>query len=407
MIDINEISKAKPAILVLANYYLPGYAAGGPIRSISSITENLGDEFDFYIITSNHDLNCQIPYPGILSDKWNRIGKASVYHVPDGIRSLATIAGILRKTPYDMMYLNSFFSSKFSIWPLFLAKCRIAPGKPVLLAPRGEFSDAALGLKAFKKRLYRAVSSLVGLYDHVFWHASTPSEKSDIARNYGVGSESILTSRVLVASDMVAVSQSSADSVAQTEAEQGQKALRVCFLSRISPMKNLQFALQVLQGVRSNVVFTIHGPKEDPEYWALCQQAIDRLPANVSVHYAGPVDSDKVVEAIAAHDLLFVPTLGENFGHVFIESWSAGVPVLISDRTPWRELYSQNLGWDLPLGDVQPFIDALHEAAGWASEKRLQVRSACRTMANSIIFDAKAIESNRNLFLTVLGKSQS
>jgi glycosyltransferase involved in cell wall biosynthesis len=397
----------RKSVMVLCGFYLPGYIAGGPIRSISSITENLGDEFDFHIITSNHDLNSETPYPEIQSDQWNRIGKAAVYYVPDGIRSLATIAGILRKTPYDMLYLNSFFSPKYSIWPLLLAKCRILPVKPVLLAPRGEFSDAALGLKAFKKRLYRAVSSLAGLYDQVFWHASTPSEKSDIARNFGVGSEAILTSRVLVASDMVAMNQSTSDAMAQTEAGQGQNALRVCFLSRISPMKNLQFALQVLQGVRSNIVLTIHGPKEDPEYWGLCQQAIDRLPAHISVHYAGPVDSDKVVEAIAAHDLLFVPTLGENFGHVFIESWSAGVPVLISDRTPWRDLFNQNLGWDLPLGDVQPFIDALHEAAGWSDEMRLQVRSACRTMANDIIFDAKAIESNRNLFLTVLGKSQS
>ena len=401
------IGNAKQVILVFADYYLPGYKAGGPIRSIANIIDNLGDEFDFHIITSDHDLNSETPYPGIQSNQWNRIGKATVYYVPDRICSLATIAGILRKTPYDMLYLNSFFSPKYSIWPLLLAKCRILPRKPVLLAPRGEFSDAALGLKAFKKRLYLAVSSLVGLYHQVIWQASTLSEKSDMVRNFGIGNAIILTSRVLVASDMIGLNPSTVDAMPQTEARKGQNTLRVVFLSRISPMKNLQFALQVLQAVRSNVFLTIHGPKEGPEYWDLCQQAIDRLPTHVSVHYAGPVDSDKVVEAIAAHDLLFVPTLGENFGHVFIESWSAGVPVLISDRTPWRDLYSQNLGWDLPLGDVQPFIDALHEAARWSDEKRLQVRSACRTIANSIISDAKAIESNRNMFLTILGKLQS
>ena len=34
------------------------------------------------------------------------------------------------------------------------------------------------------------------------------------------------------------------------------------------------------------------------------------------------------------YDLLFLPTKGENFGHVILESMSAGTPVLISDTTP-------------------------------------------------------------------------
>jgi glycosyltransferase involved in cell wall biosynthesis len=394
----------RKSVMVLCGFYLPGFVAGGPIRSISSMIENLCDEFDFHVITSNHDLNSAIPYENIASGQWNRIGKANVFYLPDGVGSLFRIARLLRDTHHDMLYLNSFFSPKYTIWPLLLSKLHLIARKPTLLASRGEFSDGALGLKAFKKYIYRKVSTVIGLYDHIFWHASTPAEKSDIIRNHGVGSESILTSRVLVASDMATANVVKDHGSDYFKVQQSDTAIRICFLSRISPMKNLEFAIKVLSEVDVPVIFTIYGPKENLGYWSQCQAVIEQLPANISVQYAGPVDSDAVVETIAKHDLLFVPTLGENFGHVFIESWSAGVPVLISDRTPWRNLASQNIGWDLSLDNVKPFIAAIQEAVDWSPEKRLQVSEACRTMAQGIIFDDSAIESNRNLFLTVLEK---
>ena len=52
---------------------------------------------------------------------------------------------------------------------------------------------------------------------------------------------------------------------------------------------------------------------------------------------------------MAANDLFFLPTRGENFGHVIAEALSVGTPVLISDQTPWRKLAAVGLGHDLPL----------------------------------------------------------
>lgn len=398
------MSSPKNSVMIFCGYYLPGFVAGGPIRSISSIAENLGDEFDFNIVTSDHDLNAKVIYEEILPGSWNRVGKASVYYLPAGIRSFLTIAKILRKTPYDMLYLNSFFSIKFTIWPLLLARFRLVPHKPVLLAPRGEFSEAALGLKSMRKRIFRKISSVLGIYARIYWHASTSAERTDIARNYGVGKESILTSRVLVASDMAAIRSDDEVLPAAAPDSGSEGGIRVCFLSRIAPMKNLEFALRVLANVEIPVILNIYGPREDASYWDSCQKAIDGLPRHITVHYGGPVDADKVVETISRHDLLILPTLGENFGHVFVEAWSAGVPVLASDRTPWRGLSDQNLGWDLPLDDQQPFVDAIHQAAKWSAEERSRIRSTCKRFAQEIISDTKAIESNRNLFLTVMGK---
>ncbi len=54
-----------------------------------------------------------------------------------------------------------------------------------------------------------------------------------------------------------------------------------------------------------------------------------------------------------------MPSLTENFSYTVLESLQAGIPVLISDQTPWRDLEAQGIGWDLDLVTRQPWLDAL------------------------------------------------
>ena len=55
--------------------------------------------------------------------------------------------------------------------------------------------------------------------------------------------------------------------------------------------------------------------------------------------------------------------MGENYGHAIIESLLADVPVLITDRTPWRNLEAEGLGLDAVLGDKRTFVDYLTKIA--------------------------------------------
>src|SRR5438132_620616 len=50
--------------------------------------------------------------------------------------------------------------------------------------------------------------------------------------------------------------------------------------------------------------------------------------------YCGPIPHEQVAGVLSDNDLLYLPTLGENFGHIIVESFAAGCPVLISDCTP-------------------------------------------------------------------------
>ena len=71
----------KRVILCFVGHYLPGYRSGGPIRSISNLVENLGDEFKIHIICSDRDLSDKEPYANINTNTWKTVGKAKVFYV--------------------------------------------------------------------------------------------------------------------------------------------------------------------------------------------------------------------------------------------------------------------------------------------------------------------------------------
>lgn len=175
------------------------------------------------------------------------------------------------------------------------------------------------------------------------------------------------------------------------------KFVRLFFLSRISPKKNLDFALQVLGKVESTLVFDVYGPIEDKVYWQTCLDLIEKLPSNIVVNYCGAVTPDQVADVFSGYDLFFFPTRGENYGHVIAESLSAGTPVLLSDQTPWQTLENDKLGWDLPL-DLELFARKIEEVAAMDAESRLSWRQEVAVNSVSKINNEQDIADNIALF---------
>jgi glycosyltransferase involved in cell wall biosynthesis len=65
---------------------------------------------------------------------------------------------------------------------------------------------------------------------------------------------------------------------------------------------------------------------------------------------------------------VFLPSRGENFGHVILESFMAGRTVIISDQTPWRKLQELGVGWDLSLEKTEEFSQVIIELAFMESD---------------------------------------
>jgi len=380
----------KITILTFIAYYLPGYKSGGPIRTIANMVDRLGDEFQFKIITADRDFDDMKPYPKLKIDGWNRVGKADVFYMSPKMRALRGFKKILCSTECDVIYLNSFFSPHFSIKPLLLRRLQLIPDKPLILAMRGEFSPGALGLKSLKKRVYLLVAKAFGLYRGVVWQASSEHEEADIRQWFGRGVP------VVVAPNLPPVIHSADELPPKSKKTKG--CLKIIFLSRISRMKNLDRALKMLNGLNGQVQFDIYGPMEDKEYWAECEQIISNLPENINVRYRGAVTHEQVGAIMREHDLFFLPTLGENFGHVILEALCAGCPVLISDQTPWRCLEEKGVGWDLPFDRSELCRDALQKCVDMDNEEYVKWSKRARTYGLQVTKDDGTVEKNRQLF---------
>ena len=51
------MKKDKLDVLICIDWFLPAFKAGGPIQSVSNLVEYLKDEFNFWIFTSNTDID--------------------------------------------------------------------------------------------------------------------------------------------------------------------------------------------------------------------------------------------------------------------------------------------------------------------------------------------------------------
>ncbi|MCC7220398.1 MAG: glycosyltransferase family 4 protein [Candidatus Contendobacter sp.] len=390
----------KPIILTFVRYYLPGYKAGGPIRTIANMVDQIGDHFDFKIIAMDRDFGDAEPYPNITVDAWNRVGKAEVFYVKPGLLWLNRLVKLISTTPHDILYLNSAFNPIFTLWPLLNRRLGWIPSRPVIIAPRGEFSEGALVFKQWKKTLFIMVAKILNFYQNVIWHASSDYEKNDILRVMGCHSKNIFIvenpSKVITAPDLPSQKK---NMVMDANLTRQKNQLRVVFLSRISPKKNLDFALRVFKYVAAPVDFNIYGPREDPSYWRQCESLIAALPDFIRVTYRGEVPHSEVAGIMAAHDLFFLPTRGENYGHVIAEALSAGTPVLIADTTAWRNLEQAGVGWDLPLGAEQPYAERIDYCAGLNVAAYQDWRDRVRCFAKQRLIDPQIVEANRKLFI--------
>jgi glycosyltransferase involved in cell wall biosynthesis len=380
-------------ILVFLPYYKPSIKSGGPVKSIYNLVSQLSDEFKFYIVTSDRDIGDKKPYKNIKINEWTAFEGAEVLYINKKDLTFYKIYKILKEDCYDALYLNSFFSIEFSIKPVTVLRFMYFHDIPIVLAARGEFSAGALALKKVKKKAFIWFSEKIDLHRKVMWHASTLLEKNDIMLVKNVSTESILIARNLPTPI------SKIKGFPGSNTERKERVLRIIFLSRISPKKNLDYALNILKNIKSKVVFDIFGPIESSTYWNLCLKVINKMPINVTVNYCGSIDPDEVGGIFSSYDLFFFPTLGENYGHVIAESLSVGTKVLISDQTPWRSLERDNLGWDFPLSDKQKFsctIESLSEQYNFKSDNS---RKEIANVAYGRIFNSKDISDNKSLFL--------
>lgn len=345
----------KNNILILNTYYLPGFKGGGPVKSIKNIVSNLDSKFNFYIITSDRDLNDDYPYSDIEVNQWIQKDGYKICYINTKKIGFKMYRDLINSVNFTHIYLNGFFSPHFTIKPLILKKLGLLKCNSFIISPRGDFSPGHLKIKWLKKNSYILLAKCLSLYtgSGITWQSTSEIETQHIISLYK-------NANIKLASNLPYEREVKNININKIK-EKGK--LKLAFISRIVTKKNLLFALECLKEIQgSEIEFYIYGPKEDMVYWEKCESIIKEINNNnIKVRYMGEIIQEDVIKELSAYHGFLFPTFGENYGHVIVEAMLAGCVPIISDQTPWLNLYSNKVGWDLSLADKKGFLNAIKE----------------------------------------------
>lgn len=333
-------------IFICIDWFDPAYKAGGPVQSCKNLVAALHDDFSFYIFTSDRDEGDTEPFNNITFNQWvPYAGNVQVYYA----QGKADVQTVIQTVKPDIVYCNSMYSYPFTIKPL-MALRKLKPAPAVVLAPRGMLQEGAMRFKSVKKKIFLSIMRFLRWERNIHFHATDKQEEKDIRKHFPKAKS------IFVAPNFPAQG-----SPGWQPAVKEKNVLTCVFLSRIVPKKNLLFLIQCINNIPAEykVALEIWGSGEDVQYLEQCKAAAVNAPAHITITFNGAVRNDLLGEVYKNAHLFALPTLGENFGHVIFEAMQQGVPVLISDQTPWNNITEGHCGVVLPLSNASEWTKAI------------------------------------------------
>lgn len=314
-----------PVIAVFTPYYPPAFRGGGPIRSVAAMSATAPTSLRPIIVTSDADLGETRPLP-VKRNQWAPRGGVELYYLTVGsivhyVRALREVRG---RRP-SIIHLNSFMNPTFAIVPVILWRLRFWGSADLLLSPRGEFGEGALARRKHKKRFYIRLFRRLGLHRRVLWHSTAPHETEQIYALWGRGS------RVIERENDTLLPSCSSAPLGEHDG-----ALRVVFLGRIVEHKGLSLLLEALAQVDTRVRVDVLGSPQDSAYFSACSAIAETLLDRHDVKFLGEVPPEDVLARLREHDVMVLPTAGENFGHVIAEALASACFVVTTPFTPWN-----------------------------------------------------------------------
>lgn len=371
----------KTNILIFIDWFYPAYKAGGPLKSVFNLVEALREDFEFSIVTSNRDVDGEVL--DVIPNEWTKFQGTNVIYLSKEKQRRKVYRTIFEEVQADRIYYNSLFSKNFTLKP-YRALKRFNGQQ--IIAPRGMLGSGALSIKPLKKKAFIKVSKQLFFNDKkTIWHATSEQEAEEIRAAYGKKAK-------------IKVAQNLSSAIVERKSVKKEKGrLKLVFLSRLAEKKNLYFALELLQALpnESNLTLDIYGPIEEQSYWKKCEKIIQK---DARINYKGALAPHEIASTLQQYHFYILPTLHENYGHSIVEAILAGLPIMISQATPWRALQTAGIGADLDLNHQAEWINYLHTALALKQEDYEEMIQGCYNYAEEHVLNPKTVEDSRELF---------
>ncbi len=358
-------------ILIFADWYKPGFRAGGPIQSVYNLANLLSKNFHVKVVTRNTDYGSSEAYESIVPDEWQTISpQHEVMYLSAKNTKIKTIKSLCKTYRNDAILINGLFSFYFSILPLFWANYFNV--KKIFVAVRGMLHQSALRVKPLKKQIFLAFARGFGLYKKTVLLSTSEFENIEIRKTLG---------RVnIIAAPNIPI-------IPLTEVVKSDKLfkengiLRLLFLGRISPEKNPISLIKALMPISQKVQLKFAGAGIDESYFLRFEQALKELPANIRVERLGELNHNQIMNLFNQSDVMVLPSHGENFGHAIFESFVYATPVIIGNNTPWKNIEISKAGIELDSNNIELITDAINKFCNMSQDEYKEWQSGAFNQA--------------------------
>ena len=281
---------------------------------------------------------------------------------PEFLCASSDLQDHLRQHAYDCLHHHALWLRTLH----YACRAAHATGARLVISPRGMLSDWSWRHRRWKKWLAARLVHPGAFTQAHGWHATSEAEADDIRRRG-------FSQPVCVAPNGVEVPSAKELTRAHEVWTQLCPAVAVrpvaVFYSRFHRKKRLLELIDLWIDI---------APKE----WLLLvagipqEYTVESLTAYVQRRSAQErivvFDGSDRPPPYGVASLFLLPSHSENFGMVVAEAMAWGVPVLVTDSTPWAELSEQNAGWCVPWENYGP---ALRHAIAESTD-RLEQRGA-------------------------------
>jgi glycosyltransferase involved in cell wall biosynthesis len=268
----------------------------------------------------------------------------------------------LRQQDYDCLHHHSLWLRTLH----YARESARAAGAGLVISPRGMLADWAWSHHRWKKWLSARLVHPGALARARGWHATSQAEAEDIRRRG-------CRQPICIAPN--GVEAPAADEMTRAHEVWSQLCPAVTtrpvalFYSRFHRKKRvLELLAQWAAAAPADWLLVVAGIPE--EY------TVAELQAHARRHAAADriavFDGRGRPPPYGVASLFLLPSHSENFGLVIAEAMAWGLPVVVTDSTPWAEVTARDAGWCVPWAE---YPDALREALGEAGD-RLEQRGA-------------------------------
>lgn len=235
-----------------------------------------------------------------------------------------------------------------ALWLLTLRYAHAATQRrnaPLVISPRGMLSGWAYAHRRWRKRLAEHFVHPGAFRAAAGWHATSAEEADDI-RRLGFSQPICVAPNGVPLPGSAELTRQHTAWLALAPALAGRRV--ALFYSRFHRKKRLRELVDLwVSAPRGDWVLLIAGVEEDYRV-AEINQWIAAAGATENILVFDGTDRPP---PYGVASLFLLPSHSENFGLVIAEALAAGVPALVTDTTPWRQLAGHNAGWCVPWAD--------------------------------------------------------